>query len=101
LAENKLIKQDYKEKQKIIKRAYKENRSPLKKRIATALYRAKYPFVVVNVKVGRTIHKKRNAIRELNVKLDYIVNSLKATANTSDEIRAKTIEDIVEAIDDL
>jgi len=91
------IKKDFKAKQKAIKESYKLRRPPLKKRAGTILHRAKYPFVVANNK----IHKKRNDIRELKVKTDYIVDSLKATLNTTDEIRKKTIEDIVESIDNL
>jgi hypothetical protein len=83
------------------KKQLKAQRLPLKKRVGKILNRAKYPFVVVNKKVGNKIHKKRNGIRELKVKVDYIVDSLKTTLNTTDEIRKKTIEDIVQNIDDL
>ena len=52
-------------------------------------------------KIGNKIHSKKVAINDLRKKVDYIVDSLKATLNTTDEIKTKTIEDIVENIDDL
>ena len=96
-------KTESKRKHQEIKNQYKKTRPSLKKRLGKVLNRAKYPFVVANKKIGNKIHKKRNDIKELNVKLDYIVNSLKTTIliDTTDEIRKKTIEDIVENIDDL
>lgn len=90
-------KKNLREKHQEIKNHYKKTRPSLKERVNTVLNRVKYPFVVVNNK----IHKKRNDIKELATKLDYIVNSLKATANTTDEVRKKTIEDIIENIDNL
>lgn len=88
-------KEESKRKLKELKKQYKTtHRSFLKKWIVDPFYRA-------NKKIGSKIHKKRNDIRELKAKTDYIVESLKATLNTTDEIRKKTIEDIVQNIDDL
>ena len=82
-------KKESKRKRKELKERYKITRSPLKERVNTVLNRAKNPFVVANKKIGNKIHKKRNDIRELNVKFDRIVNSLNAT---TDESRKKNIE---------
>ncbi len=98
-------KEETKRKYKELKNQYKNTRPSFKKRVGKILHRVKYSFVVAyknkKKKIGNKIHKKRNAIKELNVKLDYIVDSLKGTLNTTDAIRKKTIDDIITGIDKL
>lgn len=100
-AELKKYLKDLKVKQKEGKAQFKSVRPSFKKRMNGHLVFLAIRFNNARKKVGNKIHSKRNDIKELKIKLDYIVDSLKATVNTTDEIRAKTIEDIVDNIDDL
>ena len=90
-----------KNKRKEEKIRYKTTRPPFKVRAKRITDKVKQPIINTKKKIRNRIYAKKIAIDELKVKLDYIVDSLKATANTTDEIRAKTIEDIVENIADL
>jgi len=102
-------KKEFKIKQKELKAHFKSERPSFRMRVIKKTIEPFYMglnsiiLALVNAKekVGKRVHAKKVAIYELEKKVDYIVDSLKATANTTDEIRAKTIEDIVENIDDL
>ena len=90
-----------KNKQKEEKIRYKLQRPPFKIRAKKITDKIEQSTIRTKKKIHNKIHAKKIAISDLKVKLDYIVDSLKATANTTDEIRKKTIEDIVENIADL
>ena len=90
-----------KNKQKEEKERYKLQRPPFKIRARKVADKIEQSAIRTKRKINNKVHAKKIAIGELKVKLDYIVDSLKATANTTDEIRKKTVEDIVENIADL
>ncbi len=109
-------KKEFKKEQKNLKVQFKSDRPSFKERVCDRLIPLVMSFngarkkignrvhAKVNdarKKIGNKIHSKKVAINDLTKKVDYIVDSLKATLGTTDEIRAKTIEDIVENIDDL
>ena len=91
-----------KNKQKEEKIRYKLQRPPFKTRFNNKVKTPVYGFIFDRyTSVHNFVNKRKMIVDELKVKVDYIVDSLKATANTTDEIRKKTIEDIVENIDNL
>jgi len=100
---------DLKNKEKEAKIRYKATRPSFRARVIKKTVEPFYMglnsiiLVLVNAKekTEKRIRARKIAVNDLRKKVDYIVDSLKSTANTTDEIRKKTIEDIVKNIDDL
>ena len=93
---------DLKNKEKEAKIRYKATRPSFKTRFDNKVKTPVYGFIFDRyTSVHNFINRRKMVIDDLKKKVDYIVDSLKASLPESEEVLKKTIHDVVDNIDNL